>query len=216
MKPWQNKTDRATDHPLLTLWCILTLWPSRRAISQHCGFEPMVRSSGLASHATDRKRGHAVPRAGCRSWLAGALRAAAGCHQGRQPPTRSRRYYALFHVSPEIKRALIQGQERPRCPKQRLCNLAGASQRAGDAPAGSGCDFEPNPGGTTSQRPQGFIALGPLAWATLRRDSHLPLGITLELYGAQRDQKSRHQQALVGMTGLVPGRVYPASRIRQA
>jgi hypothetical protein len=123
------------------------------------------------------------------------------------------RDYALFHVSPEIKRALIQGQEQPRCPEPRL-QFSGRFATRGTA--GTGSDFEPNPGGATSQRLQGFIAFGPLAWPTLRRNSYLPLGITLELSGAQRDQKSRQQQALVGMTGLVPGGVYPAPRIRQA
>jgi hypothetical protein len=39
-------------------------------------------------------------------------------------------------------------------------------------------DFEPNPGERQANDPQSFIALGPLAWATLRRDRGLPVTIT--------------------------------------
>lgn len=39
-------------------------------------------------------------------------------------------------------------------------------------------DFEPNPGERRANDPQGFIALGPLAWATLRHDQDLAVTIT--------------------------------------
>jgi Immunity protein 49 len=39
-------------------------------------------------------------------------------------------------------------------------------------------DFEPNPGERRANDPHGFIALGPLAWATLRHDRGLAVTIT--------------------------------------
>jgi hypothetical protein len=39
-------------------------------------------------------------------------------------------------------------------------------------------DFEPNPGERQNKDPSGFIALGPLAWATLRRDRGFACTIT--------------------------------------
>ena len=104
------------------------------------------------------------------------LEAIKGCDSSSMVPVT--RDYARFLVSPEIELALIHAQSDQDARTAGLPTFDEAPRNALILHRRYWLDFEPNPGGRLARKPDGFIALGPLAWATLRRDRGLPVTIT--------------------------------------
>jgi hypothetical protein len=104
------------------------------------------------------------------------LEAIKGCDSSSMVPVT--RDYARFLVSPEIELALIHAQSDQDARTAGLPTFDEALRNALILHRRYWRDFEPNPGGRLARKPDGFIALGPLAWATLRRDRGLPVTIT--------------------------------------
>lgn len=94
------------------------------------------------------------------------LQAIQGCNDSGLAP--AARDYAQFIVSPEIELALLHRD--PDGFDQSLRNALVLHRRYW-------AEIQPNPGEPQDNDPAGFIALGPLAWAALRHDQGLPVGI---------------------------------------
>jgi hypothetical protein len=94
------------------------------------------------------------------------LQAIQGCNDpGLVPASRD---YAQFIVSPEIELTLLHRD--PDGFDQALRNALVLHRRYW-------AEIQANPGESRDSDPAGFIALGPLAWAALRHDQGLPVGI---------------------------------------
>lgn len=94
------------------------------------------------------------------------LQAIQGCNDpGLAPAARD---YAQFIVSPEIELALLHRD--PDGFDQALRNALVLHRRYW-------AEIQADPGEAQDSDPAGFIALGPLAWAALRHDQGLPVGI---------------------------------------
>lgn len=94
------------------------------------------------------------------------LQAIQGCNDSGLAP--AARDYAQFIVSPEIELALLHRD--PDGFDHALRNALVLHRRYW-------AEIQPNPGEAQDSDPAGFIALGPLAWAALRHDQGLPVGI---------------------------------------
>jgi hypothetical protein len=100
---------------------------------------------------------------------------------------------ARLLASPEIELALLHAKSDTDARAAGLPTFDEALRNALVMHRSYWRDFEPNPGEHLDNDPQGFIALGPLAWATLRRDRGLPLGITSDYL--PRSVIESHRQA---------------------
>jgi hypothetical protein len=96
------------------------------------------------------------------------LQAIQGCNDSGLAPTA--RDYAQFLVSPEIELTLLHRDPDAAKFDTALRNALMLHRRYWS-------EMQPNPGEPQDSDPAGFIALGPLAWAALRRDLGLPVGI---------------------------------------
>jgi hypothetical protein len=103
-----------------------------------------------------------------------------GAIKGCESPTMSEgtRGYARLLASPEIELALLYGMDDREARDSGLPTFDDALRNALVWHRHYWTDFEPNPGERLHRHPRGFIALGPLAWATLRRDASLPFSTT--------------------------------------
>jgi Immunity protein 49 len=88
------------------------------------------------------------------------------------------RNVARLLASPEIELALLYGEDDREARDRGLPTFDEALRNALVWHRHYWTDFEPNPGEHLHRHPEGFIALGPLAWATLRRDASLPFSMT--------------------------------------
>jgi hypothetical protein len=104
------------------------------------------------------------------------LDAIKGCESPSMVPVT--RDYARFLVSPEIELALLHAQSDQESRSAGLPTFDEALRNALILHRRYWRDFEPNPGERQANDPQGFIALGPLAWATLRHDRGLAVTVT--------------------------------------
>lgn len=96
------------------------------------------------------------------------LQAIQGCNDtALAPPARD---YAQFIVSPEIELALLHRDPDAAQFDKALRNALVLHRRYW-------ADLQANPGEAQDSDPAGFIALGPLAWAAMRHDQGLPVGI---------------------------------------
>ena len=100
--------------------------------------------------------------------------------KGCESPTmiEATRTYARFLASPEIELALIHGLSDQQARSSGLPTFDEALRNALVMHRRYWFELEINPGERLERDPQGFIALGPLAWATLRRDQSLPFAVT--------------------------------------
>ena len=90
------------------------------------------------------------------------------------------RAYAIFRVSPEIELTLLAGQSDQQVAADGT-NLPTFDQSLRNALVMHRRywrDFEQNPGESQTHDPDGFIALGPLAWAAMRYRMGLPVNVT--------------------------------------
>ena len=104
------------------------------------------------------------------------LNAIKGCESPEMIP--AVRDSARLLASPEIELALLHSQSDEEARAARLPTFDEALRNALVLHRQYWRDFEPNPGERQNKDPVGFIALGPLAWATLRRDRGFACGIT--------------------------------------
>jgi hypothetical protein len=104
------------------------------------------------------------------------LNALDGCESPEMIP--AARDTARLLASPEIELALLHSQSDEEARSARLPTFDEALRNALVWHRQYWRDFEPNPGERQNKDPQGFIALGPLAWATLRRSRGFASGIT--------------------------------------
>ena len=96
------------------------------------------------------------------------LQAIQGCNDPALPL--AARDYAQFIVSPEIELALLHRDPDAAGFDKALRNALVLHRRYW-------ADIQANPGEPQDSDPAGFIALGPLAWAAMRHDQGLPVGI---------------------------------------
>jgi hypothetical protein len=96
------------------------------------------------------------------------LQAIQGCNDSGLAP--ASRDYAQFIVSPEIELALLHRDPDAAGFDQALRNALVLHRRYW-------AEIQANPGEAQDSDPAGFIALGPLAWAAMRHDQGLPVGI---------------------------------------
>ncbi|MGO1073883.1 immunity 49 family protein [Inquilinus sp. CA228] len=96
------------------------------------------------------------------------LQAIQGCNDTALAP--ASRDYAQFIVSPEIELTLLHRDSEAAKFDQALRNALVLHRRYW-------ADIQANPGESQDSDPAGFIALGPLAWAAMRHDQGLPVGI---------------------------------------
>lgn len=99
-----------------------------------------------------------------------------GCESPEMIP--AARDAARLLASPQMELALLHSQNDEEARSARLPTFDEALRNALVSHRQYWCEFEPNPGERQNQDPQGFIALGPLAWATLRRDRGFACSIT--------------------------------------
>jgi Immunity protein 49 len=104
------------------------------------------------------------------------LNAVNGCESPEMIP--AARDAARLLASPEIELALLHSQSDEEARSARLPTFDEALRNALVWHRQYWRDFEPNPGERQNTDPRGFIALGPLAWATLRRNRGFASGIT--------------------------------------
>ena len=90
------------------------------------------------------------------------------------------RDYAQFLVSPEIELALLHTKTDQQARAAGLPTFDESLRNALVLHRRYWRDFEPNPGERQYRNPYGFIALGPLAWATLRRNEGLRFDVASE------------------------------------
>jgi len=90
------------------------------------------------------------------------------------------RDYAQYLVSPEIELALLHNKTDQQARAAALPTFDESLRNALVLHRRYWRDFEPNPGERQYRNPFGFIALGPLAWATLRRNQGLTFDIASE------------------------------------
>jgi len=90
------------------------------------------------------------------------------------------RAYAHFLVSPEIELTLLTGQsdEEAVADGTELPTFDQSLRNALVMHRRYWRDFEQNPGESQTHDPDGFIALGPLAWAAMRYRMGLPVNVT--------------------------------------
>jgi Immunity protein 49 len=106
--------------------------------------------------------------------LIGAIQ---GCNSSAM--SEGARTVARLLASPEIELALLHGMDDQQARDRGLPTFDEALRNALLWHRHYWTDFEPNPGERHQRHyPEGFIALGPLAWATLRRDASLPFSMT--------------------------------------
>jgi len=96
------------------------------------------------------------------------LQAIQGCNDTALAP--AARDYAQFIVSPEIELALLHRDPDAAQFDKALRNALVLHRRYWS-------ELQPNPGEAQDSDPAGFIAVGPLAWAAMRHDQGLPVGI---------------------------------------
>lgn len=96
------------------------------------------------------------------------LQAIQGCNDAALAP--AARDYAQFIVSPEIELTLLHRDPDAAKFDAALRNALVLHRRYW-------ADLQPNPGEAQDSDPAGFLALGPLAWAAMRHDQGLPVGI---------------------------------------
>jgi hypothetical protein len=118
------------------------------------------------------------------------LKAIRGCESADMIPVA--RDAARLHASPEIELALLHGKTDQDSRLAGLPTFDEALRNALVMHRQYWRDFEPNPGERREKDPRGFIALGPLAWATLRRDRGLPVNITSDYLPRSVIESHRH------------------------
>jgi hypothetical protein len=126
----------------------------------------------LLPHALGLQR-LAQRTAGGRELLLNAIN---GCESPQMIP--AARDAARLLAAPEIELALLHTRSDEEARAARLPTFDEALRNGLVGHRQYWRDFEPNPGERQSKDPTGFIALGPLAFATLRRDRGVASGIT--------------------------------------